>query len=540
MLTQARDSKRLGRASCMEKAAETGKQKNLDNPSLAPAEYVPAEQNLETLGYFSARFKRRYPVDKHTSKVVTISSNRRIEIIPSGKYGFPNSEDLDYYRAFLKICDERATLVREERDGRVTYHPRLPSPLGFGTRELIAKAGREKSAREIIAVREWIERLNSTIIHGELFDAKRQQFNAKIGLEPIFRRFVHFGHQLDSGEIATMNYVWLADWFLDNYFYHYVRRVDLKLHQRLSRPIAKALYPVLDNGWYAANGGPFTKRYQDLCVLLDIQAFQQMSRVQQQMDPSHEELVREEFLGSYEYVQDDQGKWTGMIRCCPGPKWFRDQEQKKQRKDANLIDGAPVIMKEAGSFENKFTKSDKQSTYLLQHSGDTSAVRTECVTDFYKKLGFDRVSRQKIEAGVRVIADLVDTQGYLPEDIANGIEWVVRNKDKFKKEIYSLSVLPHVIEHALAEKRKQILRDSKDRSVSRGADTTISQRKNQQSRLIETQLDSLTSDECNTLRERAINSLVAQGVKKPFLEMESLLRSEMVYLLSCDLKKDSD
>jgi len=520
----------------MEKVAETGKQKNLVNPSILPAEYVPAEQNLETLGYFSARHKRRYPVDRQTSKVVTISSNRRIEIIPSGKYGFPNAEDLDFYRAFLKICDEKATIVREERDGRISYHPRLPSPLGFGTRELIAKAGREKSAREIIAVREWIERLNSTIIHGELFDAKRQQFNAKIGLEPIFRRFVHFGHQLDTGEIATMNYVWLADWFLDNYFYHYVRRVDLKFHQRLSRPIAKALYPVLDNGWYAASGGPFTKRYQDLCALLDIQVFQQMSRVQQQLDPSHEELVREEFLGSYEYVQDDQGKWTGMIRCCPGPKWFRDQEQKKQRKDANLIDGGTLPPKRDGAFDVQVTNGEPVSISILQSHDDNPAMRAECVAEFYKKLGFERVSRQKIEAGVRVIADLVDTQGYLPEDVASGIEWVVRNKDKFKKEVYSLNVLPHVIEHALAEKRKQSTRDSKERSSSRGLDTDFAQRSNQQNGQIQVQLDSLTSDERHTLRERAITSLVGQGVKKPFLEMESLLRSEMLYLLSADLR----
>jgi hypothetical protein len=517
----------------MERMAETGKQKNLVNPSILPADYVPAEQNLETLGYFSARHKRRYPVDRQTSKVVTISSSRRIEIIPSGKYGFPNSEDLDFYRAFLKICDEQATIVREERDGRVSYHPRLPSPLGFGTRELIAKAGREKSAREIIAVREWIERLNSTVIHGELFDAKRQQFNAKIGLEPIFRRFVHFGHQMDTGEIATMNYVWLADWFLDNYFYHYVRPVDLKLHQRLTRPIAKALYPVLDNGWYAANGGPYTKRYQDLCTLLDIQVFQQMSRVQQQLDPSHEELVREEFLGSYEYVQDDQGKWTGMIRCCPGPKWFWDQEQKKQRKYVSILGVGDPSAKDTVTSDLNLTNSEYNYISDAQNHGDISVKRAEHVTDFYKKLGFERVSRQKIEAGIRVIADLVDTQRYLPEDVDSAIEWTVKNKDKFKKEVYSLNVLPHIIEHALAEKRKQTTRESRDQSAQRGI--TIAQGSNQQGQS-ETQLDGLTSQERSVLRERAISSLIAQGVKKPFIEMESLLRSEMLYLLSADSK----
>ena len=33
------------------------------------------------------------------SKLITISDNRRIEIVPSAKYGLPNAEDLDFYRA---------------------------------------------------------------------------------------------------------------------------------------------------------------------------------------------------------------------------------------------------------------------------------------------------------------------------------------------------------------------------------------------------------------------------------------------------------
>jgi hypothetical protein len=32
------------------------------------------------------------------------------------QYGFPNAEDLDFSRAFLKICDERANWVRIEHD----------------------------------------------------------------------------------------------------------------------------------------------------------------------------------------------------------------------------------------------------------------------------------------------------------------------------------------------------------------------------------------------------------------------------------------
>src|SRR5262245_19617842 len=81
-------------------------------------DYVPAEQNLETIGYFSARYARKALDEKQKSKVVVLSDSRRIEIVPSMKYGFPNAEDLDFYRAFLKICDEKAQLVKVEVDGQ--------------------------------------------------------------------------------------------------------------------------------------------------------------------------------------------------------------------------------------------------------------------------------------------------------------------------------------------------------------------------------------------------------------------------------------
>ena len=73
-------------------------------------DYVPAEQNLETIGYFSARYARRALDEKQKSKVIVLSDSRRIEIVPSMKYGFPNAEDLDFYL----IVDEDHWEYRQE------------------------------------------------------------------------------------------------------------------------------------------------------------------------------------------------------------------------------------------------------------------------------------------------------------------------------------------------------------------------------------------------------------------------------------------
>jgi hypothetical protein len=92
----------------MDKEQELRRRERTTNqPALWNTDYVAAEQNLESLGYFSARYYRPPIVGTQLSKVITLSENRRVEIVPSAKYGFPNAEDLDFYRAFLKICDER-------------------------------------------------------------------------------------------------------------------------------------------------------------------------------------------------------------------------------------------------------------------------------------------------------------------------------------------------------------------------------------------------------------------------------------------------
>src|SRR5262244_3512753 len=150
-------------------------------PLVWETDYVAAEQNLETIGFFSARYTRpSIRNEKDLSKIVNLSDGRRMEIVPAAKYGFPNAEDLDFYRAFLKICDEQAEFVAIRENGQLVYHPRLPSPLGFSTRELIAKSGKVKNGRSHTAVRTWIERMNSTTIHGALFNAKLRKYDTRI------------------------------------------------------------------------------------------------------------------------------------------------------------------------------------------------------------------------------------------------------------------------------------------------------------------------------------------------------------------------
>lgn len=489
-------------------------------------EYVPAELNLESTGYFSAGYKRRYPTERQKSKVVMLGSSRHvIEIVPSAKYGYPNSDDLDFHRAFLRICDERATLQKRQYGNETTLHPELPDVLPFSTREIIRYAGRMESARERQAVRDWIKRCTFTGIEGGLYRAETKKRESEFG-GPLFSRYILVGERLPDGTVAATNYVWPNMWFRSNYFFRYFRPVDLAFHRRLQKAIAKTLYPILDTGWYAAQGGAYTKRYTDLCTILFIPAYKSISLVKRQLDPSHEELQEEQFLGSWEYVIDKEGKWTGVIRWWPGKKWFYDQEERKQSREGGALpeDILPLL---PGLPFGETTGAPSTESACFQ-DGSVSEVHVERVKGFYAQLGQTKISRQKMEGGIKILADL-EAQGFTREEVDLGLGWILKRRENLGRKVYSLRLLPEVIGQALEEASLEKKRDGKQRKDQEQQLALF-----QQTQDAEKLYQSLSTAEQAVLRGRAIENLLQQGVKREFL-LESLIKNEAYCLLKAEI-----
>ena len=487
---------------------------------LIPAEYVAAELNLESIGYFSAGYNRKYPDQEKKSKLVLLNNDRLVKIIPNVEYGFPNCIDLDYYRAFLKICDERVTFVRRTKDGKLTTHPHLPIPIAFHSREIIRKAGREWGSRDLQSVREWVKRSTSTVIEGGVYRARTKGIDSEFG-GPLFTQFVLVGDQLRSGSVADMNYIWPAPWFLSNFYYRYTRPVDLAFHQRLKTPIGKTLYPILDSGWYAAQGGAYAKRYEDLCSILFIEPQKHLSRVQQQLDPAHEDLKREHFIVSWDYGRDEEGRWNGVIRWLPGPKWFHDQDARYSRKGLLTSDELDTTI-QIGLLKAESIKA-VPILEAVEPEPIASAHR-ERVKNFYAQQAQTKISQRKIEKEERILA-AIEQEGFKPHEIDLGITWLLKHREKFGGEINSLRLLAETIGQALREVEAG---KKTHEATRRQTPLQVDDSREAQEQQWESSFLALSPEAQEALREEAIANLIQAGHKPEIVqELKVLVKSEI-------------
>ena len=301
-----------------------------------PPEYIRSEAFLEVSGFFtpsSKRIENIYTKEKKLKEYTDEQGNKKIlktKISANHELGLPITSDLDYYRAFLKLCDEIV-----DRDGR--FH----MPVAVPTTKLLRYAGKSHSAREQREVRDWLKRMTGTLIQGAIYRAKKKNYDDGF-VGTVFTQVVMRGETMRSGRPADMNYVWLSPWFLSNYFYRYTKPLDFAFYKQLRKPIAKSLYTLLENGWYAGDGRPYSKSYQAICDEFLLTHHKHFSLIKQQLDPSHIELQKLNLIETWEYRKTMNGL-DYIITYYPGQKFFYDQKQKDARRDlaAQIENGKP-------------------------------------------------------------------------------------------------------------------------------------------------------------------------------------------------------
>jgi hypothetical protein len=289
-----------------------------------PVDYIPAEMFLETIGFFSPssqRIKGIYSKTKKLAEEAGPDGAKRtysVKISAIHDLGLPITSDLDYYRAFQKVFEEA-----------LEQHEKFRLPIVFSTKKLMHYAGKQENARVKREIRDWLKRMKFTAIEGAVYDAKTNRYREVY--TSVFYEVAVKG-DIRKGRVAESNSVWPAGWFLSNYLRGYVRKVDLEFHKALRKPIAKALYPLLETGWYAAGGGTFSKSYGSLCEEFLLTKHSKLVFIKRQLDPAHEELKKKGFLAkrTYRKAADGQG-W--IINYWPGEKYLQDQKAREHRRE---------------------------------------------------------------------------------------------------------------------------------------------------------------------------------------------------------------
>ena len=295
----------------------------VESPTLP--EYIQAEAFLEVSGFFtpsSKRIKGIYVKEKKLREYTDEQGKRRtlkVEISANHKLGLPITSDLDYYRAFLKICDEVV-----DRDGRFKL------PIAVPTKKLARYAGKNWNPKTHHETDAWFDRMSYTGIKGAIYIAKKKDFDVN-ARGTVFSFVVTKGETMRNGKAADTNYVWPSPWFLSNYYYRYTRPLDFEFYKQLRKPIAKSLFTLLENGWFAAEGKLYAKSYRALCEDFLLTLHSKFSYIKQQLDPSHRELQKLGFLERWEYRRNANDT-DYIIVYYPGQKFFSDQKAKDARR----------------------------------------------------------------------------------------------------------------------------------------------------------------------------------------------------------------
>jgi len=345
--------------------------------ALAEPIYVNTLQSFETVGYFDADTKRRFPTREKPSKLVKLGKGRTLKIVATQEFGYPNSHDLDFKRALFRLIDESAEVVeRINADGTKTFHRRPPQqPIRVKSKTIIRYAGRSPNKRERKLLTDFLNRNKSTSMIGDIENPKTREFGERN--VSLFSEIVTKGQITKNGREAEEHLIWLSPHTMRLYFWNRTRKEDISFHNSLSKPISKVLYPYLDSGWFASytkGGGGYTKSYPSTCQWLSLRQYKAPSDIKRQLDPAHLELQARGYLASWSYRKGAEGDW--LITWLAGEKWQTDMKARGHKTVRTFLP-PPKPKKEATPQPDK-----KDDCLFCNDTGHAEFTRVDAGTAF--------------------------------------------------------------------------------------------------------------------------------------------------------------
>ncbi|MEL7499563.1 MAG: hypothetical protein AAFN77_18310 [Planctomycetota bacterium] len=195
-------------------------------------------------------------------------------------------------------------------------HP-YQNPVKFKWRELAREMGISFSGNKVQRMKNAIKSIHGVLIHSEhaLIDGdSRNAVRRERGLH-LYSQYIFQSELLPDGEIADRNYVYFADWYLNNLNAFYSVRMDYELWKRLNQesPIASRLYEFLTHLFGSQN----VRRigYRKLARCLPVEEHKRPSHAVKQFDSSLRLLVKEGIISSFAWKRGVEDLNLELRRC---------------------------------------------------------------------------------------------------------------------------------------------------------------------------------------------------------------------------------
>jgi hypothetical protein len=208
----------------------------------------------------------------------------------------------------------------------------VENPIPFSIHNLCWRMGMKAGGTEYHKVRQALVAIRGTQIESKgMFYAK----NLARYVDQVFslyERIVFAGERLSDGTRAEHNLLYLGTWYLESLNSRYVRPLDYRFYLKLHTPIARRLYELLGVKFYRVADRPspvIRYRYSTLCRLLPVKRHVHRSRMHEQLNAAHEELLRGGFLDAADDLRVPyRSDW--YIHYRPGPKALAEIQANKR------------------------------------------------------------------------------------------------------------------------------------------------------------------------------------------------------------------
>ncbi len=362
------------------------------------------EKNLLQIGFFGAHERRGKQAVSSRRIVQWVNRDGKkikvsAEFRSSDALGLPSTSDRDKYMAFMKLAMETRL-----RNGVIT------NPIRFSGYSLLNALGQCDSGENYEALNSWGMRMADTTITSEqvIYSSLRKRYMNKT--VHVFRSFTRLGSSnLDGSSKVDLFEVELEDWLLENLNEAFVVPEDFNMYRKLVRPTAKGIFVYLYLWFFASQGKEVEKDYTELCALLNVRAYDHVSKIRETMGLSLTDLVNIGYLKSWD-IKPMSSKVGYKLVLTPG----------RALKEVLLLTQRKQLAFAAAHLEPALSATQETVKAALVEKGVSPIKAAELVQKLEPALVQDRLEYADAQVNADRKGSIKNPAGYLISFIEGG------------------------------------------------------------------------------------------------------------------------